>query len=82
MNIYHATFCNFDDIFFYVSHCFVNIQKVIPSILTYDEYCRFIQFDGRGAQELLKSGSELFSEAKMRIDRYCYRPIVALRYKC
>eukprot|EP01084_Bolivina_argentea_P251828 422518_1 len=43
--------------------------SVIPNILTYDDYCRFIQFDGRGAQELLKSGSELFSEAKMRIDR-------------
>ncbi len=75
MNIYDANF-------YYVHCCFVNMQKVIPNILTYDDYCRFIQFDGRGTQELLKSGSELFSEAKMRIDRYCYRPIVTLRYKC
>ncbi len=43
---------------------------MFSNILTYTDYCEFIQFDGRGAQELLKSGSELFSEAKMLIDRY------------
>ncbi len=46
------------------------LSKVLPNILTYDDYCQFIEFDGSNAQELLKSGSELFSEAKMRIDRY------------
>ncbi len=43
--------------------------KVLPDILMYDEYCQFIQFDGRGAQELMRLGSELFGEAKMRVDR-------------
>ncbi len=43
--------------------------KVLPDILMYDEYRQFIQFDGRDAQELLRSGSELFAEAKTRVDR-------------
>ncbi len=56
---------------------------MFSNILTYTDYCEFIQFDGRGAQELLKSGSELFSEAKMLIDRYTVIvSFLRLNYKC